>query len=95
MGIEGPACDRAGNIYAVNFREQGTIGRVTPDGKGKLFVRLPEWSVGNGIRFDKQGNMFIADCPKHNVLRVAAETGTVSVFVHEAAMHKPNDLAIE
>src|SRR5688572_31354203 len=31
-GIEGPACDRDGNVYVVNFREQGTIGRVLPDG---------------------------------------------------------------
>ena len=34
-GIEGPACDAAGNIYAVNFARQQTIGIVTPDGKAK------------------------------------------------------------
>ena len=94
-GIEGPACDRAGNVYAVNFREQGTIGRVTPEGEGEVFLQLPEGSVGNGIRFDKQGNMFVADYPKHNVLKVDARTGAVSVFAHEAAMHQPNDLAID
>ena len=94
-GIEGPACDRAGNIYAVNFRDQGTVGRVTPNGDGELFRRLPEGSVGNGIRFDKQGNMFIADYARHNVLRVDAATGTLSVFAHEAAMNQPNDLAID
>ena len=94
-GIEGPACDRAGNIYAVNFREQGTVGRVTPTGNGEVFLRLPEGSVGNGIRFDKAGNMFVADYPKHNVLRIDAATGTVSVFAHEPAMNQPNDLAID
>ena len=31
-GIEGPACDAQGNIYAVNFQEQETIGKVTPQG---------------------------------------------------------------
>ena len=60
-GIEGPACDKAGNVFAVNFKEQGTIGRVSPDGKGEVFLTLPEGSTGNGIRFDKKGNMFIAD----------------------------------
>ena len=27
-GIEGPAVDRNGNLFAVNFREQGTVGIV-------------------------------------------------------------------
>src|SRR4051812_883141 len=40
-GIEGPACDTRGNVYAVNFQKQGTIGRVAPDGKGEVWVELP------------------------------------------------------
>jgi len=94
-GIEGPACDKAGNVFAVNFKEQGTIGRVSPDGKGEVFLTLPEGSTGNGIRFDKKGNMFIADYPKHNVLRVDAKTKKLTVFTHEPKMNQPNDLAID
>ena len=94
-GIEGPACDKAGNVFAVNFKEQGTIGRVSPDGKGKVFITLPEGSTGNGIRFDKNGNMFIADYPKHNVLRVDAMTKKLTVLAHEPRMNQPNDLAID
>ena len=94
-GIEGPASDKAGNIYAVNFKEQGTIGRVSPDGKGEVFLTLPEGSTGNGIRFDKKGNMFIADYPKHNVLRVDAKTKNLTVLAHEPKMNQPNDLAID
>ena len=60
-GIEGPACDKKGNIYAVNFGKQGTVGQVTPQGKGEVFITLPGDSVGNGIRFDRNGAMFIAD----------------------------------
>src|SRR5262245_51429240 len=60
-GIEGPACDAAGNIYAVNFDKQRTIGKVTPDGKAELFVTLPEGSTGNGIRFGRDGTMYVAD----------------------------------
>ena len=37
-GIEGPACDRDGNIYAVNFARQQTIGRTTPDGRSEIFL---------------------------------------------------------
>jgi sugar lactone lactonase YvrE len=60
-GIEGPACDAQGNIFAVNFQREGTIGRVTPEGKAELFVELPAGSVGNGIRFDRQGMMYVLD----------------------------------
>src|SRR5262245_28418139 len=70
QGIEGPACDAEGNIYAVNFQKEGTIGIVTPKGEGKVFVKLPDGSVGNGIRFDRAGFMYVADYTKHNVLRV-------------------------
>ena len=94
-GIEGPAADNEGNVYAVNFGKQGTIGLVDGKGKGKSVHTVPEGSVGNGIRFDKRGNMYIADYPKHNVLRVDAKSGNLSVFAHEPEMNQPNDLAID
>ena len=93
-GIEGPSCDRAGNLYAVNYDRQGTIGRVTPDGECDLFVELPAGSVGNGIRFHSDGAMLIADYTNHNVLRVDMATRAISVYAHEPAMNQPNDIAI-
>ncbi len=93
-GIEGPACDARGNIYAVNFARQGTIGRVTPDGRGEVFVVLPEGSVGNGIRFGAEGVMYVADYTGHNILTVDPATRAVRVFAHEPAMNQPNDLAL-
>jgi len=93
-GIEGPAVDSKGNVYAVNFERQGTIGRTTTDGESEVYVELPVGSVGNGIRFDRQGVMYVADYMKHNVLRVDPKTRQVSVFAHEDQMSQPNDLAI-
>ena len=93
-GIEGPACDAQGNIYAVNLAKQQTIGKVTPDGKAAVYVELPGKSVGNGIRFDRKGVMYVADYVNHNVLRVDPKTRAVTVFAHEDRMHQPNDLAI-
>lgn len=93
-GIEGPACDRDGNIYCVSFREKRGIAKVTPDGKAELFLQVPEKSAGNGIRFDRAGNMFIADYTDHNVLRVDVRTKALSVFAHNDKMNQPNDLAI-
>ena len=93
-GIEGPQCDAAGNVYAVNFKEEGTIGKVTPQGKAELFITLPNKSVGNGIVFDRAGAMFIADYVNHNVLKVDMATKQISVFAHQDGMNQPNDLAI-
>lgn len=94
-GIEGPQCNANGDIFAVNFSKQGTIGRVSPEGKGEVFVTLPEGSVGNGIVFDQQGRMYIADYLKHNVLRVDMATKKIEVFGHDDRMNQPNDVAID
>ena len=93
-GIEGPNCDAKGNIYAVNFARQQTIGKVAPDGKAEVFVTLPGKSTGNGIVFDQKGTMYVADYVGHNVLKVDMKTKKVSVFAHEPRMNQPNDLAI-
>ena len=93
-GIEGPACDRAGNIFAVNFAQQQTIGRTTPAGQSEVFVTLPNDSVGNGIRFDRAGRMYVADYVGHNVLQIDPGTRAVEVLAHEPKMNQPNDLAI-
>ena len=94
-GVEGPAVDKSGNIYAVNFNHQGTIGQVTPEGEACVFIELPNGSIGNGIRFDSHGNMFIADYTNHNVLKVEMSTKELTVFAHESHMHQPNDIAID
>lgn len=93
-GIEGPACDRAGNIFAVNLEKQQTIGRTTPSGKSEVFVTLSGVSTGNGIRFTPAGQMFVADYMGHNVLRIDPKTRKIEVFAHEPKMNQPNDLAI-
>ena len=69
-GIEGPAVDKEGNLYAVNFEVEGTMRIVDMDGKASLFATLPEGSTGNGIRFDQAGYMYVADYTGHNVLQI-------------------------
>ncbi len=93
-GIEGPACDAKGNVYAVNFARQQTIGKIAPDGKGEVWAQLPGKSTGNGIVFDRKGIMYVADYVGHNVLRIDPATRKVTVFAHNAKMNQPNDLAI-
>jgi len=94
VGIEGPACDIEGNLYAVNYERQGTIGKVTPGGELSVFVELPGGSIGNGIRFNTDGLMLIADYVNHNILQVDMQTREISVYTHEPRMNQPNDIAI-
>lgn len=94
-GVEGPAVDKDGNIYAVNYQKEGTIGKVTPDGNASLYVELPTGSTGNGIRFNSKGDMFIADYTGHNILKVDPSSKTVTVHAHEPTMSQPNDIAID
>ena len=93
-GIEGPAVDSKGNLYAVNFKKEGTIGMVNKDGEASLFSKLLNGSVGNGIRFDKEDNMYIADYTNHNILSIKNGTNQATVFAHEPKLNQPNDIAI-
>ena len=101
-GVEGPAVDKHGDLYAVNFMQQGTIGKVTGKDEVTKLVSLKNGSIGNGIRFDSEGYMYIADYVNHNVLTISAldlakggDLSTkVKVFAHNAKMNQPNDLAI-
>lgn len=94
-GIEGPAVDKEGNLYAVNFGHDGTIGRITPKGDTSIFVELPNGSVGNGIRFNSKGNMLIADYTMHNILMVDMQTKAVTIYAKGPEMSQPNDIAID
>ncbi len=93
-GIEGPACDLDGNVYAVNYARQQTIGRTTPAGRSEVFVTLPGRSTGNGIVFDRSGSMYVADYVAHNVFRIDPATRRLEVFAHDDRMNQPNDLAM-
>jgi sugar lactone lactonase YvrE len=92
--IEGPAVDRLGNLYVVNYQKDGTIGLVRENGKCELFVSLPEKSTGNSIQFNKDGNMLVADFTGHNILEVNMLTKSVAVFCHNDAFNQPNDICI-
>ena len=59
-----------------------------------MFVTLPGKSTGNGIVFDRQGFMYVADYAVHNVLKIDMKTKEITVFAHEPKMNQPNDLAM-
>lgn len=92
--IEGPAVDKQGRLFVVNYQKDGTIGLVMPDGSVELFVTLPEKSIGNSIQFNSSGNMLVADFTGHNILQVNTTTRAVEVYCHSDGFNQPNDICI-
>jgi len=91
---EGPATDKRGNLFVVNMEKDGTVALIRTKTKPQIFINLPEGSVGNGIRFNTSGEMFIADFKGHNILKVDVKTRKISVLVHSDQFNQPNDIAI-
>ena len=94
-GIEGPAVDRDGNLFVVNLGKPGTIGKLPADGShSEKFVELPHGSVGNAIRFDRNGIMLVADYTKHNIFAIRKGSTEPEVLFHSDLMHQPNDITV-
>ncbi|MEA2873660.1 MAG: hypothetical protein QOH67_3636 [Hyphomicrobiales bacterium] len=103
-GIEGPAVDADGNLFFVSRTglTNGKILQLKPGAKkSEVYVPLTDGRLGNGIRFDKNGRMYVADFQKHNVL--VFEKGQKTPSVHfttndlpagATKFNQPNDLAI-
>ncbi|MDQ1094464.1 gluconolactonase [Xanthomonas sacchari] len=96
--IEGPATGPDGALYVVNFAHDGSIGRVQRDADGhaqaSLFVDLPDGSIGNGIRFDRRGRMYVADYGRHRILRIALPSKRIEVYATLPGAFQPNDIAM-
>lgn len=94
VNIEGPAFDKKGQLFVVNYQHDGTIGKVAPNGDCSMFIELPTGSTANCIQFDSKGNMLLPDFTGHNILHVDMLTNNVSVYCHENRMYSPNDLCL-
>ncbi|MNW96705.1 Gluconolactonase precursor [compost metagenome] len=86
--------DADGNIYAVNFARQQTIGKVSPGGAGEVYLTLPGASIANGIRFGSRGQMYLADYMEHTIYLVDPATRALTIHAREPRMTQPNDIAI-
>jgi sugar lactone lactonase YvrE len=84
---EGPALDREGNLYVVNYRNNGTIGRIAADGTAKVFCDLralapagERKAQANGLKLDRQGRLVASDAGAGRLLRIAADGKSVEVL---------------
>lgn len=103
---EGPAIDREGNLYVVNYREWGTIGKITPQGAASVLVdlrkklpaegdRLPSC---NGLKIDDDGNLIGAETGTSQIIRISNDGEKVEVLAREVdgvRLNGLNDVALD
>jgi gluconolactonase len=102
---EGPALDAAGNLFVVNYRGNGNIGRIAPDGTAAVFCDLRQLlplegckPQANGLKIDRQGRIIAADAGGGRVLRIAADGRTGEVLADRydgQRLNVVNDVALD
>ena len=78
--LEGPSFDRQGNLYITDI-PFGRIFRITPKGEWDLVVQYEGWP--NGLKFHKDGQIFIADY-RLGLLLLDAKVGKVEPVLETA-----------
>jgi gluconolactonase len=102
---DGPALDAAGNLYVVNYRGVGTIGRIKPDGTAGIFCDLLEavpvdgkQPQANGLKIDAAGRLVAADSGVGRLLRISIDGKKVTVLADRwegKTFRSVNDLALD
>ena len=78
--LEGPAFDRAGNLYVVDI-PFGRIFRITPDAQVSVAAEYDGWP--NGLAVHKDGRLFITDY-RLGVMTCDPATGKVEPWITHA-----------
>ena len=102
---EGPALDPAGNLFVVNYRGKGKIGRITPDGTASVFCDLNELVPvegqlvqANGLKIDRKGRLLASDVATGRLLRIAADGKSAEVLADQwdgQPLNGVNDVALD
>lgn len=103
---EGPAIDREGNLYVVNYREWGTIGKITRNGAASILVDLRKVLPAdgdklpscNGLKIDDDGNIIGAETGTSQIIRISTDGQKVEVLAREVdgvRLNGLNDVALD
>lgn len=102
---EGPAFDQHGNLFVVNYRGNGNIGRITPDGTASVWCVLDDIAPidghqarGNGLKVDSEGRLVVADAGGGRLLRVSADGKSAEVLADRCngtRFSSINDVALD
>src|SRR5436853_561193 len=93
----GLALDRLGNLF-VSCRHDGTIHRITPDGRAEQWIE--GMGIATGIAFDVNGNLYVGDrsgtvfkiSPSREIFVFA--TLEPSIAAYHLAFHPSGDLYV-
>lgn len=91
---EGPACDKAGNVFFSDVRNSRTF-RWSTD--GELTTFRENTGGGNGLYFDRDGNLVCCEGGARRITSVAPD-GTVTVLADRydgKKLNSPNDLWVD
>ncbi len=102
---EGPTFDCDGNLYVVNYRGNGNIGRIAPDGTASVFCnlralvpvegRMPQ---ANGLKVDREGRLIASDSGAGRLLRITADGQSAEVLADRCngkRFNSVNDVALD
>jgi sugar lactone lactonase YvrE len=94
---EGPAFDSDGSLYFVNYKHNGSIGRMKSGGEPGIWVDLPTGANAFGLKLDAGGNVYAADFNSHKLFRVspAGQVEIVAESYNGAPFHGLNDLCFD
>lgn len=92
---EGPAFDRDGNLYFVNWLSSSIV-KLTPEGEASEFFNTG--GIPAGLAFHQDGSLYVADEGDdiHGILRI--EDGQATILVNEyegAPLNGANDLVFD
>src|SRR5215208_2922959 len=94
---EGPAFDRDGNLYFVNWLSSA-IMRLTPDGVASEYFNTG--GIPAGLAFHPDGSLYVADEGDqiHGILRISADGTGSEIVVNEyegRPLNGANDLVFD
>jgi len=102
---EGPAVDQKGNLFVVNYRGNGNIGKITRDGTASVFCVLDKLvpvenrlAKANGLKVDGEGRLIAADSGAGRLLRIAADGSEAEVLADRCEgvrLNSINDVALD
>ncbi len=102
---EGPVLDDDGNLFVVNYRRLGTIGRIGVDGTAAIFCDLREESSDeerlpqiNGMKLEAGGSIIAADSGAGRLLRISPDGSSVQVLAdrwESKRFNSINDVALD
>jgi len=104
---EGPTFDSKGNLFFVNYKGNGNIGRRTPAGEVAVWLKLPDTAPGQGgkalrafpfgLKADAQDRLIAADYGGRRLLRISAnkEVETLADSYEGRPFNNPNDVCLD